>query len=147
LAAAPDGVVPDSGSGVDGVAAGFAGDALAAEDTRSAVDFDAAAFEAGVAAARFEAAEDLVARGFDAARFDLDAGFEAARFDVAGFFAGARRLAAGFRVPAPAFGAGATRASSSSRRKRLPISTPASTTLRPCSMAVSRMFLGVSGMR
>jgi hypothetical protein len=197
VALSPVGVAPDAGFGVDGFAAGFAGDALAAEDTRLAVDFDAAALEAvdfeavvdfaavgleavegfddvDFDAAGLEAVDDFEAvEGFEAAGFDFAAVFPAAAFAPDVFVADARRFAAGLRVPAarpalpdavravrvvpgvarpvfapPARGPAVASVSFSPRRRRFPISeAPASTTLRPCSMAVSRMFFGVRGMR
>jgi hypothetical protein len=96
LSLPPAGVVPDAGAGVDGLAAGLAGDALAALDTLFAVDFDAAAFEAGfafaadLAAAGLAAVDGVEAPAPDFAADDLDA----ADFAAAGFRAGADDLAA-----------------------------------------------------
>ena len=158
------------GFDADRFAAGLAGDALAAEPTDFRVEPEAAAFDADDLAAGFA----VPAFGFDAA---VDLGFDAAvdfaafadRLRAAGLrpadpdarplladavravrvepdvalpvFAPAARGAAG--VSARAGGDDAASPSSSRRRR----STPAPTTLRPCSSAESRMFLGERGMR
>ena len=161
------------GFDADRFAAGLAGDALAAEPTDFRVEPEAAAFDADDLAAGFAAPafgfEAAVDFGFDAA---VDFGFDAAvadRLRAAGLrpadpdarpsladaaravrvepdvalpvFAPAARGAAG--VSARAGGDDAVSPSSSRRRR----STPAPTTLRPCSSAESRMFLGERGMR
>jgi hypothetical protein len=135
--------------------AGLAGGDLAADATSSAVDFEAADFEAG----DFPAA-GFVRDDFPAADFVPDDRVAADdRDDLAAGFRAPVPLARAVRVvpgvAAPVFvpparlpgGDAGTSASSCSLRRRLPMPTPASTTLRPCSIAVSRMSLGVSGMR
>jgi hypothetical protein len=154
---------------VDFAAFGFAFAAL----ERDAVAFEAAGLVVDVVVACGSAASvDFPGAGFAAAER-----FAAADFAAVVLVGFARDFAAGLRVPAarpelpdavravrvvpgvappvlapparvPAAAGVVTSASLSSRRRRLPISEPApETTLRPCSMAVSRMFLGVSGMR
>jgi hypothetical protein len=160
----------DDFAGVDFAAAGFAADDFAA------VAFDAAGFvDDVVVACGLAASVDLPGAGFAAALRDrpADDDFAADRAaedfaDCVGF-ARARGFDAGLRVALPPDAARAVRVvpgvdppvrvpparvpavdvtsvSLSSRRSRLPISGTASTTLRPCPMAVSRTFFGVSGM-
>jgi hypothetical protein len=155
--------------------AGFAGGDLAADATSLAVDFEAADLAADDLAPDDRVDEDVEPEDF-AVDDRLPDDFAPDDFAAADVFAPDDRvaaddrddLAAGFRAPfalaravrvdpgvaAPVLvpparlpaGGAATSASSSSLRRRLPMPAPASTTLRPCSIAVSRMSLGVSGM-
>jgi hypothetical protein len=126
-------VLPLAGFDAGRFGAGSAGEDFAADETSSAVDFDAADLDG-----------DDLAAGLDA-DFAVDDDFAADALLAADDFADDVRVAAG--LAAGAGPVGVTSVSRSSRRKRLPSPAPASTTLRPCSIAVSRMFLGESGMR
>lgn len=144
-------VLPLAGFDAGGFGAGSAGDDFAADETSLAVDFAAADFDGDRFVGGFEAADALLAADDLADVVRVDAGLRAARpalpdaaravAVVPGVVAPAARVAAG------AGPVGVTSVSRSSRRKRLPSPAPAPTTLRPCSIAVSRMFFGESGMR
>jgi hypothetical protein len=148
--AAEDVVEADFDAPVEGFAAG----GVDAELVDEGFAADGFATVAGFAADGFAAVAGFGADGFAAAAAGLRAPVPAAR-PVLPDAARAVRVVPGVAPPVlapparvPAAGGGAvTSASFSSRCRRLPIPAPAPTTLRPCSIAVSRIFFGVSGMR